>query len=173
MRRVAVIGNGGGGKTTLARGLAAAFDLPIHHVDSIQFQPGWQYTPKHECDAVLDALAASECWIIDGFGSREVIKRRLWRADTVVFVDFHFAVHLWWAAKRQWQSRAEPRSELPEGCPEFTFAYTWKLYRALWEVHWHYRPWFRTLTLALPETTTLVHLRSPNQYRAFLREYVK
>ncbi len=34
--RVAIIGNGGGGKSTLAIRLSRAFDLPYHPVDPIQ-----------------------------------------------------------------------------------------------------------------------------------------
>ena len=149
------------------------FDLPVYHVDSIQFQPGWKYTPKHECDAALDELAEGDRWVIDGFGSNEVIERRLWQADTVVFVDFSFAIHLWWATKRQWASRTGARAELPQGCPEFTLFFTWKLYRALWQVYREYCPWFRDMILELPDETAVFHLRSPQEYRAFLREHVK
>jgi hypothetical protein len=41
MRRVAIIGNGGGGISTLAIRLNHAFDMPYHPVDLIQRQPGW------------------------------------------------------------------------------------------------------------------------------------
>ena len=173
MQRVALIGNGGGGKTTLARRVSRAFDLPLIHVDSIQFQPGWQYTPRQECDAALDEIAAGERWVIDGFGSDDVIERRLRLADTVVFVDFPFPVHLWWATKRQWKSRTAPRAELPEGCPEFTVSYTWRLYKVMWQVNRDYCPWFRDMILELSDAVSVFHLRSPAEYRVFLLEHVK
>lgn len=169
MRRVAVIGNAGGGKTTLARALGDALRLPVHHVDSIQYRPGWERTPADECDRRLDAIAASERWVIDGFGNDEVIARRLRAADTVVFVDFPLPVHYWWACKRQWRSRRGQRDELPADCPEFTLAYTWKLARVMWQVHRDYRPWFRRLIGELPDSTEIVHIRSAWQWRAFAR----
>ena len=40
MKRVAIFGNAGGGKSTLARGLAAITGLPLHMVDLLEFRPG-------------------------------------------------------------------------------------------------------------------------------------
>jgi adenylate kinase family enzyme len=167
MQRIAVIGNAGGGKTTLSRLLGDCLGLPVHHVDSIQYRPGWQRTPDAECDRELDGLASSASWIIDGFGSDDAIERRLTAADTVVFVDFPLPVHYWWACKRQWQSRRRQRAELPDNCPEFTLGYSWKLARVMWQVHRDYRPWFRGLVDDLPATTAVVHIRSPGEWRAF------
>jgi ABC-type protease/lipase transport system fused ATPase/permease subunit len=38
MKRVAVFGNAGGGKSTLARQLAAITGLPLHVIDQLQFK---------------------------------------------------------------------------------------------------------------------------------------
>src|SRR5687767_15921191 len=41
-RRIAVIGRAGTGKTTIARRLAEAFDLPITHLDALFWTPDWK-----------------------------------------------------------------------------------------------------------------------------------
>ena len=171
MQRVALIGNAGGGKTTLARLLGETLNLPVHHVDSIQYKPGWRRAPSTECDQVLDSLAVSARWIIDGFGSDGGIERRLRAADTVIFVDFPLQVHYWWACKRQWRSRVRQRAELPDHCPEFTLSYTWKLAKVMWEVHQVYRPWFLELTKNLPDDVSVIHTRSPDEWKAFASRY--
>ncbi len=173
VNRIAVIGNGGGGKTTLSRQLGEYFGIPVHHVDSIQYQAGWVYTPAQECEKILNEIADGSEWLIDGFGSQVVIERRLGMADLVVFVDFPLVQHYWWAAKRQLGSWRGSRVELPEGCTEFSFKYTIKLITAMWAVHRDYVPWFRTLVSALPKTTTLYHLRSPTQLNSFVAEFQK
>ena len=171
VKRIAVIGNGGGGKTTISRKLGEHHGIPVCHVDSIQYQAGWKYTPVDECERVLNEIADGESWLIDGFGSRAAIERRLGIADVVVFVDFPLYQHYWWAAKRQLGSWRGSRAELPEDCPEFNWKYTRKLTQVMWEVNRDYIPWFRTLVSELPESTMLFHLHSPRQVHAFLAGY--
>jgi len=75
--RVAIIGNAAGGKSTLARKLGKALDLPVVHVDSIQYRSGWQRTDTAECDRVLGLAALGDRWIIDGFGSDALIEQHI------------------------------------------------------------------------------------------------
>ena len=166
-----MIGNVGGGKTTLSRLLGDALGLPVHHVDSIQYQPGWERTPSAECDRRLDEVAASQSWVIDGFGSDGAIERRLSAADTVVFVDFPLLVHYWWTCKRQWRSRRRQRAELRDNCPEFTLRYSWKLAKVMWEIHRDYRPWFTKLVNGLPDNVSVFHIRTPKEWREFLFQH--
>lgn len=48
MQRVALFGNAGGGKSTLARRLAEITRLPLHVLDMIQFKPGGEAAPHAE-----------------------------------------------------------------------------------------------------------------------------
>lgn len=138
--RVAIIGNGGGGKSTLARGLATALGLPLIEVDTIQFGPGYARVPVDEVAVTLDAAAAGERWVIDGFGPWEVIERRMAVADDVVFVDLPLWVHFWLAAERQIAAhvaaaKGEPTSYGERGIPE-----TKLLFATLARVHRDIRP---------------------------------
>jgi len=42
MNRILIPGSGGSGKTTFTRKLAAKTGLPLHHLDTLYWQPGWQ-----------------------------------------------------------------------------------------------------------------------------------
>ena len=168
-QRIAILGNAGGGKSTLARRLGRALGLPVTHVDSIQFQSGWRRTPDNVCDRRLDAVAGGDRWIIDGFGNREVIERRVERADTLLLVDFPLWRHYWWASKRQWTARRGQRRELPDNCPEFTLAYTRRLYGVMWEVHREYTPWFRKLAQREENSAKAIVIRNPIEWHRLLR----
>lgn len=140
MNKIAIIGNGGGGKTTLSLRLRDIHNLPLTHVDSIQFLAGMKVRNVEETRARLNEVANGEKWIIDGFGPIDVMERRFAMADKVVFVDFPLWRHYWWCTKRQVNAYWKLRAELPEGCSEAGFANTFKLYKTLWRVHRKIRP---------------------------------
>lgn len=138
MGRVVIIGNGGGGKSTFARKLGSKLNIPVHHIDLLQFKPGWAPTPLAEFDVVHDSWLAEPTWIIDGFGNSQSQQRRFDLADTLIFVDFPIALHYWWATKRQIQSFISPRPDWPPpGCSAWEA--TWAVYQTLWLVHTKFR----------------------------------
>jgi len=130
MTRIAVIGNAGGGKSTLCRRLSKARELPHFAADVLQWRPGWQPVSKAEFEAIHSSLLTRETWIIDGFGPWEEIEKRFDRADTIIFVDHSLWRHYWWATKRQIASIFHGRADGPEGCPaanRFAVPLTWPL----------------------------------------------
>jgi len=148
IRRIAVIGNGGGGKSTLCRALGDRLGLRVREVDAVQWLPGWRRASLDETARTLEAWAAEDSWIIDGFGPWPVIDRRMERADTIVYIDLPFRTHLWWAAKRQVASR---------------------LFRTLRRVN-ALRPQIFEVVSRNDRSAKLVHLRSPAAIARWLTE---
>ncbi|QDK45053.1 adenylate kinase [Bdellovibrio sp. ZAP7] len=139
-RKIAVIGNAGAGKTVLSRRLAKLYQLPITHVDSIQFVEGMKIRPHKESITLLSDIQNQETWIIDGYGPLDIIQRRFQLADKIVLIDFPLWRHYWWATKRQIQNLWSPRKELPPGCSELSWEHTKKLYKTIGNVHRLMRP---------------------------------
>jgi len=171
-RRIAIVGNGGGGKTTLARALGRTLDLPVTHVDSVQFLPGWRVRDRAETARLLDAVAAGERWILDGFGGRECIARRLAAAEVTVLVDLPLVVHLARGLRRQLAAARAPRAELPADCPEASLRRTLRLARTLLRVHRDEVPWLRARVGELPPDRRVV-LRSRRDLDALNRALVR
>ncbi len=161
--RIALIGNGGGGKSTLARALAARYGHPLVHVDAVQFLPGWEVRPSADTTRRLAEVSAGPRWIIDGWGPWESILARFRRADCVVLVDFPLWRHYWWATKRQVRAYWRERAELPPDCSERGLRHTVRLFRTMWRVHTLRRP---ALLDAARRCPRLEHVTSP---RAWLR----
>jgi adenylate kinase family enzyme len=163
VRRIAVIGNGGGGKSTLCRALGTRLGLPVYEVDTVQWRPGWERAPLDETARILDGWSADDAWIIDGFGPMPVIERRMDRADTIVYVDFPFARHLWWSAKRQVASRLRGQAWAGHLLPPSSVL----LFRTLRRVH-AMRPQLVDLVSRGGRAAKLVHLRSPAEVKRWL-----
>jgi hypothetical protein len=68
MKKVAVFGNTGGGKSTLARRLAELTRLPLYPLDLIQFKAGGGPVPREEYLKAHADILRRDAWIIDGFG---------------------------------------------------------------------------------------------------------
>jgi adenylate kinase family enzyme len=168
MRRIAVIGNGGGGKSTLARALGNHLVIPVREVDQVQWLPGWRRAPLDEVVPILESWAACDSWVIDGFGPWPVIDRRMGRADTIVYVDLPFHTHLLWAAKRQIVSLVRRRAWAGQTAPPPSLL----LFRTLRRVH-AMRPELLELVTKNGRAAKLVRLRSPHEMTRWLDEITR
>ena len=167
MTRVAVIGNAGGGKSTLCRKLSTTLSLPHYPIDMIQWQPGWIAAHPDEVRQKHAQIISSDTWIIDGWGSWEMITTRFAAADTIIVVDHPLYVHYWWAIKRQVKSLFSSSPDWPVGYPLWPM--TWTLFKIIWAVHRQARPQLLQLVDTLREQKRIIHIRSPEELRAFLQ----
>jgi adenylate kinase family enzyme len=171
LNRIAIIGNAGGGKSTLARKLGESLHIPVHHIDLLQWKPGWMRASADEFDYEHDQWLASPEWIIDGWGRWDVIVTRFDLADTIVFVDFQIALHYGWAIKRQVQSIVAPRPDWPPpGCSATSI--TWRLFRLMWDLHRNTRPKLLELVMNYRDRKRVEHIRSPRELERFLQAAV-
>ena len=160
-----VIGNAGGGKSTMCKALSAAHALPYFAIDKIQWRPNWVPTPEPEFTNAHEALLSQRRWLIDGYGSWQSVERRIASADTIIFVDHSIWTHYWWATKRQIKSLVFGRPDGPEGCPMFPV--TIRLYKMMWALHRQWRPKLLAAIEARRATARIIHIRSPRQLAEF------
>lgn len=162
--KIVVVGNIAGGKTRLSRRLAKMYQLPVTHVDSLQFLPGMKIRPLPETRKALKEVAQQNKWLIDGYGPLDLIEQRFNEADFILFIDLPLWRHRWWCLKRQVFSLWQTRVELPKGCNEFTWQHTKKLFRTLHSSHKQMRP--ELLRIFSRETlrAKVTHIRSMKEW---------
>jgi len=146
--RTVVIGNSGGGKSTLARRLASTSKCNHLEIDGLLWQSGWILTPPEIYSAEHARLIGEESWIIDGLGRLDSIPERLARATDIVLVDMPLWMHFWLAAERQLRWSSGQIEHPPAGLT--TMPATEALFRTIWEVDRDWMPEIRRL-VALEE----------------------
>lgn len=104
MKRIAIIGCGGSGKTTIGRQLAELINAPITHLDAVYYDDDWSTMDPDKFAALQEDLVAADKWVIDG-NYASTLPVRLKRADTVIFLDLPAVTCLWGIAQRRWKYR--------------------------------------------------------------------
>ena len=166
MKKVAVFGNAGAGKSTLARTLAGLTKLPFYPLDLIEFRPGGGKVPHQQyLDAHADLLRR-DAWIIDGFGDVKSAWERFSAADTLIHVDLPLRTHYLWVTKRFVKGLFVNPEGWPEGSPMLSS--TIDSYRVVWQCHRHLTPRYRQLVSEARSQKRVHHLRSPGEIAAFL-----
>ena len=115
MRRVAVVGSSGAGKSRLAGSLAERIGAPVIELDELMHGPGWTPAPTPEframvIAAIAEADGASGGWVAPG-NHRNVSDITQRRADTIVWIDLPRRVSMWRLLRRSLR-RAITREEL-------------------------------------------------------------
>jgi len=165
-----IIGNAGGGKSTLGHVLSAAHNLPNHAIDKILWNPGWVRRPEAAYLADHAAWLLHDRWLIDGFGSWPSVQARIKAADTIIFIDLPILLHYWWATKRQVKSLFVTLNDTPDGCTMFPA--TLRLYRMMWWLHRDMRPKLIAAINAEAVRATIIHVRSRKSLAALAASLV-
>lgn len=168
MRRVALLGNAGGGKSTLALKLSECKGLPVYSVDKLQWKPGGVAVPDEEFEQYHDPILSTDNWIIDGFGTYRTYLDRLEAADTIILIDHPMWRHFWWATKRALTSPFRLPVGIREDFP--ILKRTFKTAKFILWFHRKFTPLHRQMIEEYAKTKRVVHLRSPRDIQSFCEE---
>ncbi|MGI3224502.1 topology modulation protein [Streptomyces sp. GTA36] len=100
MRKVAIVGCGGSGKSYVARELGKILDAPVTHLDAAFYDDEWSELPKEKFAELQRELVAQPSWVIDG-NYNSTLQIRLEACDTVVLMDVSTIAALFGIFSRQ------------------------------------------------------------------------
>ena len=163
MRRIAVVGPGGAGKTTFSRQLGQLLSLPVVHLDRHHWRPGWNAPSNDEWAAIQAELLTGDAWIADGnFGG--TFDLRFARADTVIVIAPP-PLRCVAGVLRRWAANFG-KDVQADGCPEhFDLAFL----RWIWRYPKDSRPRLDAAIDRHRDHLRVVELRSRREADAFLR----
>jgi len=166
MKRVAIFGNAGGGKSTLARRLAELTGLPLYVVDMMQFAAGGSKVPHDQFLQAHANLLRRDEWIIDGFGGESTIWERFAAADTLIYVDLPLWIHYGWVSKRLIKGLFADPKGWPENSP--LWSSTRSSYHVIPLCHRSLTPKYRQFVAQAAASKEVHHLRSVGDIRSLL-----
>jgi adenylate kinase family enzyme len=144
VRRIAVTGPAGAGKSRLADELGRLLGIRVLHLDALFWKPGWVPTPRDEFEAMQRRELAADSWIVDAQFD-DMLPEWLQRADTVAFVDASPLTCFWRVSRRRLNRQASV------GTPSSAGTEPARFHRALWKFlrnQWRYRRTVRGELLA-------------------------
>lgn len=164
MERILIIGCGGAGKSTLARQLGEKLNLPVVHLDSIFWLPGWVEMERDAFDArVLQELEKPQ-WIMDGNYNR-TLPRRVAHCDTIIYLDFSRFACLYGIFKRLLTNIGKTRPDMGAGCKEKV---DWAFVKWVWNFNKNKRQRYYKMLNEATHTETIV-LKNRRMVNRFLK----
>lgn len=166
MQRVMIVGQPGSGKSTLARKLGLRTGLPVVHIDTIHWQPGWIERSRDEKTQLCLDVEARDCWIFEG-GHSATWENRIARADLLIWIDRSATLRFFRVLLRMTLQRGRSRPDLPENCPELLGNLP-EFFRFMWRTKKSARAKMQQLVATAPSACRVVYLRSNRDTRIFL-----
>ena len=165
MQKVLVIGSGGAGKSTLAVRLGELLGLPVIHLDTLYWKPGWEAMPQDDWKRIVAELVQRDRWVMDGnYGG--TMDERLKACDTVIFLAYPRLICLYRALKRVATYRGRTRPDLNPGCPEQLPSL--EFLNWIWSYPRKRMPKILETLKTLEGQKKIFILRSPSEARRFL-----
>lgn len=127
--KIQIIGYSGAGKSTLAQVLGDHYQIPVLHLDNVNFQGDWTSRPMDlQQRMVRDFLEDHQDWVIDG-NYHHLAPERFAAADLTIFLDYSrpYCLYKAWQRYRHYKGRTRESCNSPEKFDlEFVFWILWQ-----------------------------------------------
>ena len=166
MKKVAVFGKPGSGKSSLSIKLSLVTGIPLVQLDSLIYDKNGERIERSIYNTEHTRILETESWIIDGFGPIGSFYERLDTADTLIYIDLPYYVSYWLVTKRLFKSVWSK----PEGWPDGSSVLkgTIESYKVLKLCPKFWNDSFNTKLRELSQNKTLHVIRSIKELNRFV-----
>ncbi len=141
--KIIIIGNGGSGKSTLGKRLAALTGYPLYHLDLLTFNEDGSNVSESVFTSRLNEILNGEQWIVEGWSYQSTMAARFAASDTIIYLDYPIWVCYWNALKRTVNSTFRRNEFSPVRTS--LWPHTVRIAKAMWRVHTVLEPEARQL----------------------------
>lgn len=163
--RIAILGNAGSGKSTLSLRLAKQHTLPLHELDTLQWNADWTPVDADTYTAAHAKLIAQDTWILDGPGRPGSLPNRLARATHIILCDIPLWQNYWLLAERQ-ASWEKGQLQLRPGGHDKPPP-TRDLFAFVWSVDRDYMPKWREAVTKAEDTAQVIRVTDVSELAEF------
>ena len=163
-KRILVLGPSGAGKSTLARCVGERLGLPVVHLDTFNWNPGWAQAEVGRFRERVAEAAAGDTWVMDGNYTTH-LDLRLPRTEAIIWLDLPRYIYFPRAVWRSIRNYGRERDDVGPGCPEqfeLSFFRDW-----VWTYPTRSRARHAELMANLPAGIHGIILRSPAEVAKF------
>ena len=163
-KRILILGPSGSGKSTLARQIGGRLDLPVVHLDAINWNPGWVQTARAQFRERVAEAVRGDITVMDSNYTSD-LDLRLPRAEAVIWLDLPRHVYFPRAVWRSIRNYGHARDDVGPGCPErldLSFFRDW-----VWTYPTRSLTRHAEIMANLPATVRGIVLRSPGEVATF------
>lgn len=169
MKKVLILGCSGSGKSTFSKQLGRITGLPVVHLDSLYWKPGWVASSESEWDQVIKEQIQNDEYIMDGTFSR-TLELRLKEADTVFYFDYSRYFCLYRVLKRRIRNHGRTRPDMADGCEE---KIDLEFIQYIWSFNKTNRPNILKSLEEVKESKNVVIFKSPKDVKIYLKTIVQ
>ncbi len=169
VKKIAVIGCAGSGKTYVTFKLHEKLALPVVHLDQYHWLPGWQRIDEQVFTKAHHDLCAQERWIIEGIYFRHV-RERIQAADAIIFLDISRWTCLFNVIKRAVLNCGKEIPGNPEGCKQQIFSYKFLEFLSwIWNFNNKHRQTVLDTLVEFKDSKQIFIMTSQQQVQDFLK----
>lgn len=169
IKRIAIIGNAGSGKSILAQKLHQILNFPVYHLDKYFWKPNWTRPDPDEYKIIHDKLCDQDVWIIDGMNLR-VLEYRIQKADIIIFLDIPRYICFWRIFKRTITYYGKETPNSAPHCQERINGEFIKFLKWVWDFKRKYVPRIMALLNSYTTTKEIYILKSQKEIDQFIEK---